>query len=977
MSDCCSSGGSCSGKVPKKEEEPIVSSDGSAAGARCKKKSDCCSSETCCADKMKEEKAAEKDCCSSSGKCTSIMKEEKSDCCASGNKCKSEAVVKKDSHDHHDAHDHEHHGDHPHDHHHHDHGENPRDHDEHPHDHHHHDHGENPHDHHHHDDHDGKHPHDHHHHDHGENPHDHHHDHPNDHPHDHHHDHPNDHPHDHHHHHEHPAGNQHHHHHHHHNGAEQDARKANLVPHGKPDCIAIVRPNGTHVDVYDVSGNCRTFRTTLPIESQKLCFSSHGHKDIDRFLTPCFDSEGKHGEPQDDCYCGENEPHLHAHLQNEATCGANASQKYQLASVTLKAAAAEALEEGNKLPVSASFPTACNSRQVAESLSDCEECVKAFNGAKQRLSTKIVHDDHVDVLVHNPETGLVTLEHDCENCGDVDVHGTFDYAAQRFLFSDKDDEEKGKKIQINFYEIPQTPMKLLDVLGDFFALEDDKAQVMRAAFPTTASSRKKRAPPCCQMDGCCADEACSSAAYTAVTLEEDLMDRGAAAAASMVKSTFFVKGICCAAEIPMVNSVVQPLQGVANVSIVTMTKLVHVMHDPSVITAQEILHALNQQRFNAVLKKDGGAAAVAKEIAPMGNGTSGRSTFFVSGICCSSEIPAINDILEPLKGVEKVSINVANKMVYVEHVFDLISAQNIKEALDREHFFTKVEKDAQATSGFHSKYVESTILVSSLLDTTDSERIKAMLQEHYSKEELSHTEVHVPSKTIKLDHNPKLLSAEDLKNFLQDSAGLELTLIADGFKEGIWSAAEDDSMEEQQVCLKWPVVLSGIFWVVSMLHYVGGNWEYLKYTGVVSVLLGIPGIGSKAFLTLKRCQFDTNCMMLFATVGALALQEFSEAAAVTFLFSISDWLESLSSARARNALSAIVKLRPERAKVKDAVSGKFVHVPASSVPTGSIVSVRTGDKIPCDGVVLEGSSVVDESSLTGESRPVRKVPGAE
>eukprot|EP00980_Cylindrotheca_fusiformis_P025781 scaffold14604_cov73-Cylindrotheca_fusiformis.AAC.1 len=75
-------------------------------------------------------------------------------------------------------------------------------------------------------------------------------------------------------------------------------------------------------------------------------------------------------------------------------------------------------------------------------------------------------------------------------------------------------------------------------------------------------------------------------------------------------------------------------------------------------------------------------------------------------------------------------------------------------------------------------------------------------------------------------------------------------------------------------------------------------------------------------------------LMLLATVGALALQEFSEAAAVIFLFSLSDWLESLSTARARNALSAIVKLRPERAKVKDPDSGKFVHVPASSVPTG-------------------------------------------
>merc|ERR1712038_1732893 len=78
---------------------------------------------------------------------------------------------------------------------------------------------------------------------------------------------------------------------------------------------------------------------------------------------------------------------------------------------------------------------------------------------------------------------------------------------------------------------------------------------------------------------------------------------------------------------------------------------------------------------------------------------------------------------------------------------------------------------------------------------------------------------------------------------------------------------------------------------------------------------------------------------------------------------------------ARNALSSIAKLRPERARMQDARTNKFMIVPATSVPIGSVVSVPTGDKIPCDGVVFEGSSTVDESSLTGESKPIRKIPG--
>lgn len=117
--------------------------------------------------------------------------------------------------------------------------------------------------------------------------------------------------------------------------------------------------------------------------------------------------------------------------------------------------------------------------------------------------------------------------------------------------------------------------------------------------------------------------------------------------------------------------------------------------------------------------------------------------------------------------------------------------------------------------------------------------------------------------------------------------------------------------------------------------------------------------------------------MLFAALGAVGLQEFPEAAAVVFLFSLSEWLEVRATTRARRALSAIIQLRPDKARVVHPSTKELIDVPASLVPVGAIVSVLTGDKIPCDGIIVEGVSTVDESSLTGESRPVRKGPGDE
>jgi Cd2+/Zn2+-exporting ATPase len=116
-------------------------------------------------------------------------------------------------------------------------------------------------------------------------------------------------------------------------------------------------------------------------------------------------------------------------------------------------------------------------------------------------------------------------------------------------------------------------------------------------------------------------------------------------------------------------------------------------------------------------------------------------------------------------------------------------------------------------------------------------------------------------------------------------------------------------------------------------------------------------------------------MMLFAALGALPLQEYTESAAVTFLFAISETLEQRATARARGALSAIVRLRPEYANVINPITKDIVVLPANCVAVGTSVSVRPGDKIPCDGIVIEGKSTVDEASLTGESRPVTKSAG--
>lgn len=358
-----------------------------------------------------------------------------------------------------------------------------------------------------------------------------------------------------------------------------------------------------------------------------------------------------------------------------------------------------------------------------------------------------------------------------------------------------------------------------------------------------------------------------------------------------------------------------------------------------------------------------------------------RSTFYVQELCCASEIAAIRSILEPLVGVASVRINATVKTVYVDHDLDVIQASDICDALNRDRFGARIEKDAALEAQAASSFVTS-ILVLTDQETPNHEMIEDFLS-NFDPGTLQSSTVDVCGMRVTLVHNSLLMSAEQFVQALSDSLGVHAKVLKDGADTLEWDFKDlsHDQREQDQALaplhssLRLNVALSGILWIVSMLSFIGGNWEYLEYVALLSVAFGLPPIAMKGAASLRGCRFDVNCLMTFAAVGSVALQDFTEAAAVTFLFALSEWLELRATSRARNALSAIVQLRPEHANLIHPKSGEIVIVPVGVVPVGALVSVKAGDKIPCDGVVMEGHSTIDESSLTGESRPVRKGPG--
>ncbi|MDZ7679841.1 MAG: cation-translocating P-type ATPase [Acidimicrobiales bacterium] len=142
---------------------------------------------------------------------------------------------------------------------------------------------------------------------------------------------------------------------------------------------------------------------------------------------------------------------------------------------------------------------------------------------------------------------------------------------------------------------------------------------------------------------------------------------------------------------------------------------------------------------------------------------------------------------------------------------------------------------------------------------------------------------------------------------------------------------------------------------------------------VVAVVSGGATFVPSSLIDLRHGRVGVGLLMTIAGAGALVLGELPEAAALAFLFSISEALESWAVTRARRELRAVLSIVPDTALVRR--GSEIVEVPTDEVASGDILVLRAGARLVTDAVVTEGRSVLDVSAVTGESLPVECGPG--
>ena len=185
------------------------------------------------------------------------------------------------------------------------------------------------------------------------------------------------------------------------------------------------------------------------------------------------------------------------------------------------------------------------------------------------------------------------------------------------------------------------------------------------------------------------------------------------------------------------------------------------------------------------------------------------------------------------------------------------------------------------------------------------------------------------------------------------------------------------SMNQKQKKILYRIIVVGILFVGLFIAEHTGVLDTVLHPSIAFAICFIPyliigyDVILKAFRNIRNGQiFDENFLMMIATFGAFAIAEYIEAVAVMLFYQIGELFQSYAVGKSRQSIQELMNICPEYAKLE--VDGHWERVDPDEVEVGSFIVIMAGERVPLDGVVVEGESFVDTSALTGESVP-RKI----
>jgi P-type Cu+ transporter len=345
-----------------------------------------------------------------------------------------------------------------------------------------------------------------------------------------------------------------------------------------------------------------------------------------------------------------------------------------------------------------------------------------------------------------------------------------------------------------------------------------------------------------------------------------------------------------------------------------------------------------------------------------------QTSLKIKGMHCASCAANTEGALKNLPGVVKASVNLATEKATVEYEPGRLSEKSLAGAVEKAGFSVEFREVRLGLIGMHCASCVQTI--------------EKALQ---SGDGVVTADVNLATETASVMYNPEITSVSALKKVVE-KAGYQALV-----KEPEFLDREKQARARETRNLRLMLVISFVLsiptFILSLKSPFGmevTNWIMLGLATPVQFAVGAQFYVS-AFKALrnKRANMDTLIALgtsaaylysLFAVAGVLmGATYFDSAALIISIILLGRWLEARAKSRTSESIKKLIGLQAKTAAV--IIDGTETQVPIDEVEVDNIVVVRPGEKVPVDGVLIEGASAVDESMLTGESMPVEKIAG--
>ncbi len=334
------------------------------------------------------------------------------------------------------------------------------------------------------------------------------------------------------------------------------------------------------------------------------------------------------------------------------------------------------------------------------------------------------------------------------------------------------------------------------------------------------------------------------------------------------------------------------------------------------------------------------------------NSTEKQIVFLIKNMDCPTEEALIRNKLKNISAVKKLEFNLLQHTLRITHT--LTSSETLETALTG--IGMKGERYPSAATS------QLTILYISGMDCPTEEGL--IRRKLGSMSEVRNLDFNLLQHKLTVDHLP-----EGLPQILAALKSLDLEAQVDDKTVAKVGSSHSAANKTNW----WPMVISGVAATTAeVVHWLNGgfHWSVAVLALLAIISSGLPTY-KKGLIALRNFNLNMNALMAIAVTGAMLIGQWPEAAMVMFLFALAEIIEAKSLDRARNAIRGLMDLTPESATIRQD-DGQWIDVPAASVPLDARVRVKPGERIALDGVVVSGSSTINQAPITGESLPVEK-----